>query len=90
MSAHLANRLQMLLAVAWLDAGRPEDGRVELSLDDAAERLDLADDRASLLTLMGALGALEDAGDIAVEWTGRGTATVTLTERIRRDLRMEG
>lgn len=79
----------MLLAVRWLDLGSPDDGRVTLPLRDAADELGLADERQVLLGLMSALSELEEAGDVSVEWThGRGVAAVTLSERLRRDVRM--
>ncbi|MFN8122856.1 MAG: hypothetical protein U0237_20830 [Thermoleophilia bacterium] len=85
----LSARLQMLLAVRWLDLGSPDDGRVTLPVHEALEELGLDDARQVALALMAALGELEEAGDVAVEWThGRATAVITLSERLRRDVRM--
>lgn len=85
----LAARLQMLMVVRWLDAGSPDDGVVECPLDDLAAGLDLGPGRAEMLRLMGALGDLEERGDVHVAWTpGRARAMVTLTDRLRRDVRM--
>lgn len=85
----LSARLQMFLVVRWLDLGSPDDGRVDLPLQEAAAELGLGDERRVLLDLMAALGELEEAGDVAVGWThGRAVAAVTLSDRLRRDVRM--
>lgn len=86
----LAARLEMLTVARWLDDGRPEDGRVDLPLADAAHELDLDDDRAGLLALMAALGELEAGGQVAVAWpqgVGAGAAQLTLGDDLRRDAR---
>ncbi|MCC6832758.1 MAG: hypothetical protein IT200_15565 [Thermoleophilia bacterium] len=85
----LGARLQMLVVVRWLDLGSPDDGRVTLPLGEAAQELGLPGHRRVMLDLMSALGELEEAGDVTVEWThGRGVAVVTLSDRLRRDVRM--
>ena len=84
-----AGRLEMLLVVLWIDAGRPEDGDVEFRIDDARERLGVGDDRAGSLEILGALGDLEEAGAVRVRWASNvgGPATVTLSRDITRDAR---
>ncbi len=56
----LAKRLEMLLVLQWLDEGRPEDGRVALSVRTAASELGLDPDRRGVLAIMSALGLLEE------------------------------
>ena len=85
----LSARLQMLLVVRWLDLGSPETGEVALPLQEVAQELGLGDERRVLLDLMAALGELEESGDLSVEWShGRAVAAVTLSERLRRDVRL--
>ena len=77
----------MLLVLAWIEGGREPHGRVPLSLAEAAQTLDVGGDRRALLSVLAALGVLEDAGTVAVEWPGGtgATATVTLSAALRRD-----
>ena len=79
----------MLLVVRWLDAARPDDGALSVSIPDAAAELGLADDRASVLEVMGALGRLEERGVVDVAWPGGpgGDARITLAPDVRRDAR---
>lgn len=80
----------MLTVARWLDAGRPQDGRIALPLDEAALDLDLADGREGLLDLMAALGELESRGLVTVAWpqgVGGGEAELTLSDDLRRDAR---
>jgi len=56
----LAKRLEMLLVLQWLDEGRPEDGTVALSVSTAAVELGLESERSGILTIMAALGDLEE------------------------------
>lgn len=85
----LSARLQMLLVVRWLDLGSPDTGQVDLPLQETARELGLGEERRVLLELMSALGELEEAGDLTVEWThGRAVAAVTLSDRLRRDVRL--
>jgi len=83
---HLVERLEMFLVVGWLDGGRPADGRLPFSLADAARELEVGEGRHAMLSVLAALGVLEDAGTIAVEWPGGtgATATVTLRPPLRR------
>lgn len=83
----LADRLEMLLVVEWLEAGAPPDGGVGFRVAAAAAELGCADGRAGLLEIMGALGELEEAGRLRVEWpphTGA-PALVQIAEDLRRD-----
>lgn len=84
----LAARLEMLLVLQWLDDGRPPEGDVMLSVVTAAADLG-QEGPAGLLALMAALGALEDAGRVRVEWPGArpgaGDARVLLSDGITRD-----
>jgi hypothetical protein len=83
----LVERLAMFLVVRWIDEGRPDDGRVPLSVPEAAERLELGEDRRTILGVMAALGHLEDEGRVRVEWPG-GTgmpAHVSLRGSLRRE-----
>ncbi len=85
----LDERLEMLLVLRWLDRGAPEDGTISVSVDDAAEELGVEGDRPGLLSLMSALGGLEERGAVSVRWP-RGAAAeavVTLSEPLRRDAR---
>ncbi len=78
----------MLLVLQWLDEGRPDGGDVMLSSPTAASELALHGD-AGLLAVMGALGMLEDAGRVKVQWPGRpfdsSNARVLLADAITRD-----
>ena len=84
----LAARLEMLLVLQWLDDGRPPEGDVMLSVATAAADLG-REGPSGLLAVMGALGALEDAGRARVEWPGHrpgaGDARVLLSDGITRD-----
>jgi hypothetical protein len=86
----LADRLEMLLVLAWLDQGSPADGAVSFSVASAASELGLDPGRTGLLAVMSALSSLEDAGLARpVQWPfGSGTpARVELAESVRRDAR---
>jgi len=65
-SDDIAKRLEMLLVLQWLDEGRPEDGMVALSVRTAAAELGLDTERRGVLTIMGALGDLEERGLVSV------------------------
>jgi hypothetical protein len=83
-------RLEMLLVMQWLEDGADEDGEVALSVATAANELGLEPDRSGLLTVMGALGELEDRRLVRVAWpsgTGGSEAHVTLADELRRDAR---
>ncbi|MGD9694885.1 MAG: hypothetical protein AB7V42_04390 [Thermoleophilia bacterium] len=86
----LDERLEMLLVMQWLDEGADDDGGVALSVSTAAFDLGLESDRAGLMRVMAALGALEDRGAVTVAWptgpAGR-EARVTLAPDLRRDAR---
>ena len=84
-----ADRLVMLIVLAWLDDGSPLDGRVALSARTAASDLGLGADRAGLLALMQALGALEERGAITLAWSGgRGRdAQIELSPELRAQAR---
>ncbi|MEZ5080096.1 MAG: hypothetical protein R2878_05430 [Thermoleophilia bacterium] len=87
MSTSAAHRLQMLLVVQWLDAGAPADGVVEVEVEALTDGLGVGDDRRGVLTVMSALGELEEAGDVAVTWLpGRARVTCTLGDSLRRSL----
>ncbi|MFP5452161.1 MAG: hypothetical protein ACLGG9_10500 [Thermoleophilia bacterium] len=86
----LVDRLEMLAVARWLDAGRPQDGRIDLPLEEVTLDLDLTDGREGLLDLMAALGELESRGLITVAWpqgVGAGEAELTLSDELRRDAR---
>jgi hypothetical protein len=86
----LAERLEMLLVMQWLDEDAPEDGVVSLSVATAAAELGLPPGRAGLLGVMAGLGDLESRGAVAVAWPGGGRGPegrVTLSETLRRDAR---
>lgn len=89
MTDSIADRLEMLIVLAWLDDGSPPDGRIALSARTAASDLDLGSGRTALLALMRALGALEERGSITLSWpAGRGRdATVEIDARLREDAR---
>jgi hypothetical protein len=84
----LAARLEMLLVLQWLDDGRPPEGDVMVSVSTAAAEMG-REGPSGLLAVMGALGALEEAGRVRVEWPGRpgdaGEARVLLSRDITRD-----
>jgi hypothetical protein len=85
----LPDRLEMLLVAEWLEAGTPSDGLVHLRVADAARELGCDDDRAGLLEIMGALGALEELRVIEIEWAGApgSPAIIRLGPDLRRDAR---
>jgi hypothetical protein len=85
----LADRLEMLLVAQWLEAGAPEDGNVSFQVAAAAEELGCAGGRAGLLEIMSALGTLEDARRVQVEWAASAgaPARVRLAEHLCRDAR---
>lgn len=85
----LAERLEMLLVVRWIDQGREPEGGVRLSVTEAVDELGLEDPRRGVIAVMGALGDLEDLGRIRVEWPeGTGMpAAVTLSGDLRREAR---
>jgi hypothetical protein len=86
----IAHRLEMLVVVRWLDAGRPDDGAIDLRLEDALDELELAAGREGLIALMGALGALEGRGALDVAWPAgiaSGEARITLSPDLRREAR---
>ncbi len=88
----IAERLEMLLVLQWLDEDRPSHGCVSLSIATAAMELDLDGDEG-LLEVMGALSALEDQRRVEVTWPrGPGAeARVLLADGIRADaLRLFG
>ena len=82
----IAERLEMLLVLQWLDEDRPVDGCVVLSIATAASELDLSDDEG-LLEVMGALSMLEEQRRVEVTWPrGPGAeARVQLASGIRDD-----
>lgn len=84
-----ADRLEMLIVLAWLDEGASADGRVALSASTAASDLDLGAGRQGLLALMEALGVLEERGAISVSWPlGPGRdAAIEISSRLRADAR---
>ena len=88
----IAERLEMLLVLQWLDEERPADGGVMVSIATAADELDLDSD-GGLLLVMGALSTLEEQRRIEVRWPrGPGAeAHVRLADGIRNDaLRLFG
>ena len=83
-----ADRLEMLLVLAWLDQDAPDNGAISFSVVSAARELGLEADRTGLLAVMSALSSLEDAGLARpVNWPfGSGSpARVELSESLRRD-----
>jgi hypothetical protein len=82
----IAERLEMLLVLQWLDEDRPRDGCVVLSIATAAAELELDEDEG-LLEVMGALSTLEEQRRIEVTWPrGPGAeARVQLASGIRDD-----
>ena len=87
MTDDLAKRLEMLLVLQWLDEGRPEDGIVALSVSTAAAELGLDGERAGVLAVMTALGALEERKLVRVALEGPVTRNprVTLAPELRTD-----
>jgi len=85
----LTDRLEMLLVAQWLEAGAPEDGNVTFQVLAAAEELGCADGRAGVLEIMSALGTLEDARRLRVEWapSAGAPALVRLDDALCRDAR---
>jgi hypothetical protein len=86
----VAERLEMLLVMRWLDEGARDRGEVVVSVADAADELGLDTDRAGLLAVMGALGDLEERGTVEVAWPlgpASSHAHVTLADGLRRDAR---
>ena len=83
----LAKRLEMLLVLQWLDEGRPEDGTVALSVSTAAVELGLESERSGILTIMAALGDLEERKLVRVALEGPVTRNprVTLAPELRQD-----
>ena len=83
----LDERLEMALVARWLEADAPPDGGVALRLEEAAAEMGLPEERASILTVLSALGELESRGLVAVEWPSgpSGEARVTLSSDLRRD-----
>lgn len=83
-----AQRLEMLLVLQWLDEGMAVNGELMLSVPTAAAELGLEGDEG-LLSLMGALGMLEEEGRVQVEWPARpfdsAEARVLLSPDIARD-----
>lgn len=77
----------MLIVLQWLDEDRPVDGAIALSVPTAAAELGLPPGRQGLLTVMAALGRLEDRGAIRVAWPGGPgrEAHVSLREPLMRD-----
>ena len=82
----IAERLEMLLVLQWLDEDRPDDGCVLLSIATAAAELEL-DEPEGLLEVMGALSALEEQRRVEVTWPrGPGAdARIRLASGIRDD-----
>ncbi len=83
----LAARVEMLLVLRWLDDGRPDDGAVALDLASDLDQLGLDDGRQGTMTLLAALGDLEDAGKLTVRWPAAVGQAATLT--LSRDLQRE-
>jgi hypothetical protein len=86
----VGGRLEMLLVMRWLDEGAADDGEVALSVASVADELGLEPDRNGLLSVMAALGELEDRRLVTVAWpsgTGGSEAHVTLAGDLRRDAR---
>jgi hypothetical protein len=83
-------RLEMLLVMQWLDEGADEEGAVALSVPTAAAELGLEPGRSGLLTVMAALGDLEERRLVRVAWpsgAGGSDAHVTLADELQRDAR---
>ncbi len=74
----------------WLEEGARAAGEVSLSVAAAAEELGLKPDRGGMLSVMAALGELEDRRVVHVSWpfgTGGSEAQVTLAQGLRSDAR---
>lgn len=89
MSEDLADRLEMLLVLSWLEDGAREDRAVPFSVTEAASELNLDADRDGLLSLMAALSELESRGVATVSWSARGErdGRVTLAEGVVAEAR---
>ena len=87
MSDELAQRLEMLLVLQWLDEGRPSDGRVVLSVTTAGVELGVGSERAGVLSILTALGDLEARRvvQVALEGPVRRDPVITLSDSLRRD-----
>jgi hypothetical protein len=88
----LAQRLEMLLVLQWLDEGAVADGTIGFSPATAASELDLEPGRTGLLALMRALSDLEERGLVEVRWPPGGwgrAARVTLGQGLRDDARRQ-
>ncbi len=87
--AGLADRLEMLLVLRWLDEGAPADGELTLSVDELAAELEAGGGRGGVRGVMGALGELEERGALEVSWPGgaRAEAQARLGEHLRQDAR---
>ena len=83
----LAQRLEMLVVLQWLDEGRPGDGAIRLSVTTAATELDAGEGRAGVLAVMSALTELEEGGLVRVSLSAAGPREpcVTLSDGLRRD-----
>ena len=83
-------RLEMLLVMRWLDQGADDEGDLDVAIAAAAEELGLEADRAGVLAVMSALGALEERGLVRVAWPagpGGAEGRITLSADLRRDAR---
>lgn len=86
----VADRLEMLLVMRWLDAGADDEAEVVLSVSEAARELDLDEDRAGVMAVMAGLGELEDRRSATVAWplgAAAGRAHVRLSDDLRADAR---
>lgn len=83
----LAQRLEMLLVLQWLDEGRRSDGTLRLSVVTAASELEAGEGRDGALRVMSALSDLEERGRVRVEIAAGGARepVITLAEGLRRD-----
>lgn len=80
----------MLLVARWLELGARDDGEVSVSVEAVADELGLEPDRSGMLTVMAALGELEDRRLVRVSWplgTGGSEARVSLAAELRSDAR---
>ncbi len=77
----------MLLVLQWLDERRPADGTIALSVTTAAAELGLEPGRAGVMSVLAALGDLEERGlvRVALEGPVRRDPRVTLSDGLRRD-----
>ncbi len=74
----------------WLEDGARDDGEVSVSVAAIAGELGLEPGRSGMLTVMGALGELEDRRQVRVSWplgTGGSEALVSLSSDLRGDAR---